>query len=181
MAWSQIPSCRLMISSLVSQGMNSFENSKAKPNTSKADLILPGLTQITIKVFAGRAFYLRVRQGTISFNKISSSCGKTNIIKNCPWCQLFKIKRQALQMQTKTHCHPKKRQPEFQLLPQIVLNKTPMKVRRDTSVVFVGAGIWNNVFFGYFGQYTRGIVALEKQGTAFFCIMDRRMYKLGIE
>ena len=108
MAWSQIPSCRLMISTLVSQGMDSFENSKAKPNTSKADLILPGLTQITIKVFAGRAFYLRVRQGTISFNKISSSCGKTNIIKNCPWCQLFKIKRQALQMQTKTHCHPKK-------------------------------------------------------------------------
>ena len=31
-----------------------------------------------------------------------------------------------------------------------------MKVRRDTRVVFVGAGIWNNVFFGYFGQYTRG-------------------------
>ena len=116
MAWSQIPSCRLMISTLVSQGMDSFENSKAKPNTSKADLILPGLTQITIKVFAGRAFYLRVRQGTISFNKISSSCGKTNIIKNCPWCQLFKIKRQALQMQTKTHCHPKKTlKPEFQL------------------------------------------------------------------
>ena len=105
MAWSQIPSCRLMISTLVSQGMNSFENSKAKPNTSKADLILPGLTQITIKVFAGRAFYLRVRQGTISFNKISSSCGKTNIIKNCLLCQLFKNK---LQMQTKTHCRPKK-------------------------------------------------------------------------
>ena len=43
-----------------------------------------------------------------------------------------------------------------------------MKVRRDTSVVFVGAGIWNNVFFGYFGQYTRGIVALEKQGYGVF-------------
>ena len=63
----------------------------------------------------------------------------------------------------------------------MVLNKTPMKVRRDTRVVFVGAGIWNNVFFGYFGQYTRGIVALDKQGTAFFCIMERRMNKLGIE
>ena len=93
MAWSHIPSCRLMISILVSQGMSSFENSKAKPNTGKAVLILPGLTQITIKVFTGRRFYLRVRQGIISFNKISSSCGKTNIIKNCLLCQLFK--RQA--------------------------------------------------------------------------------------
>ena len=59
-----------------------------------------------------------------------------------------------------------------------------MKVRRDTRVVFVGAGIWNNVFLALLvnrqGAENGDLVALEKQGTAFFCILERRMYKLGI-
>ena len=66
----------------------------------------------------------------------------------------------------------------------MVLNKTPMKVRRDTRVVFVWAGTWNNVFLAILvniqGAENGDLVALEKQGTAFFCILERRMYKLGI-
>ena len=30
------------------------------------------------------------------------------------------------------------------------------------------------------GAENGDLVALEKQGTAFFCILERRMYKLGI-
>ena len=49
-----------------------------------------------------------------------------------------------------------------------------MKVRRDTKVVFVGAGIWNNVFLALLvniqGAENGDLVALEKQGTAFLHI-----------
>ena len=38
----------------------------------------------------------------------------------------------------------------------MVLNKTPMKVRRDTRVVFVGAGIWKNVFLWLFWSIYKG-------------------------
>ena len=53
-----------------------------------------------------------------------------------------------------------------------------MKVRRDTRVVFVGAGIWNNVFLALLvniqGAENGDLVALEKQGTAFFLHIGKK-------